>query len=57
MDYNDWYVNLTNQKQIELQDEFEFDDWYELTATQKAFIYGETAGDELEEYKPEGRDE
>ena len=57
MNYNEWYTKLTNQKQIKLQDEFDFDDWYELTATQKAFIYGETKGDELEEYKPEERDE
>ncbi len=39
MRYDDWYVNLPFYKKLNIQDEFNFNNWGILTESQKNNVY------------------
>ena len=51
--YDNWYLGLSMTEQLELQEEFNFDDWNELSLSQKKNIYQEATGKEPDIYEPD----
>jgi len=51
--YDNWYLGLSMPEQLELQKEFNFDDWNELSLSQKKSIYQEATGKEPDIYEPD----
>lgn len=51
--YDNWFVTLPMNEQLELQKEFNFDDWNELSLSQKKIIYQEATGKEPDIYEPD----
>ncbi|MDD4363590.1 MAG: hypothetical protein PHD33_05215 [Atribacterota bacterium] len=51
--YDIWYTSLSSIEKLELQDEFNFDDWDSLPFSQKKIIYNEATGKETDVYEPD----